>query len=93
MLVDLTVALLVTGIVGLLAAGFVALAGHGLGVSTRNVRQASAILGCVYVAVILARTVRRHWIISGQVAANEPAHEPAAPSGNADAQPSTSSAT
>ena len=91
MLVDLAAALFIVGIIGLLAAGLIAIAGQSLGVTVRNVRQASAILGCVYVLVIWARTLRRHWIISRQGATNEPAHQPEPP-GNTDAQPSTSSA-
>jgi hypothetical protein len=92
MLVDLVAALFVTSAIGLLAAGLIALAGHSLGVTLRNVRHASAVLGCVYIFSIWARTLHRHWIISGQVAANEPTHEPQA-SESANAQPSTSSAT
>ena len=78
MLIDLAAALFILAVVGLLAAGLVALAGSGLRVNLQHVRRASAIVGCVYVLVIWVRTLRRHWIIAGHVMDETPAAKPQA---------------
>ncbi len=67
MIIDAVTALLILAVVVLLAFGLVAVAGRNLGVNFLHVRQAAGILGGIYVAVIWVRTLRRHWIIAGQV--------------------------
>src|ERR1700730_13936413 len=67
MVIDAVAALLVLAVVVLLAFALVAVTGHGLGVTFLHIRQAAGILGGIYVSVIWGRTLRRHWIIAGQV--------------------------
>ncbi len=67
MLIDVTAALFLVTVIGLLAAGLVLLAGATLGVTQQHIRSATAILGSIYVVVIFARALRRHWIVAGHV--------------------------
>lgn len=67
MIVDFLAALVILALVVLVAAGLVKVGGHSLGVNFSHIRQAAEILGGIYVLVIWARTLRRHWIVAGHV--------------------------
>ncbi len=67
MIVDIFSATVIISLVGLVAAGLVVVSGHGFGVTLSHIRQATEILGGIYILVIWARTLRRHWAIAGHV--------------------------
>lgn len=79
MVVDITAALVIIALVGLVASGLVVAGGHSLGVTLSHVRQAVEILGCVYVLVIWARTLWRHWIVAGYAKPGKPDVTPEMP--------------
>lgn len=67
MIVDISAALVIVFLVALIVAGLVFVSGHSFGVSYLHVRESAEILGGVYVLAVWARTLRRHWIVAGQV--------------------------
>jgi hypothetical protein len=79
MIIDAVAALLILAVVVLLAFGLVAAAGRNLGVNFLHIRQVAGILGGIYVSVIWMRTLRRHWIIAGQVKDEKPSPTPETP--------------
>jgi hypothetical protein len=66
MLLDTAAALFVLVLVSCLATVLIAVSGTGFRLSFWYVRRAAAIVGCVYLFVIWARTLWRHWFIAGQ---------------------------
>jgi hypothetical protein len=90
MLIDVAAASFILAVIVLVAAGLVELVGSGLGVNLRHLRHTAGILGSVYVFVIWARTLRRHWIIAGQIMDGKPTAESQVPEAR-DAQPATPS--
>ena len=79
MIIDISAVFLIIAMVVLVAVGLVAVAGRNLGVSFMHVRQAAGIIGGIYVIVIWMRTLRRHWIVAGQVREEKPTATPTAP--------------
>ena len=72
MIVDISAALVILALVVLVAAGLVKVGGHSMGVNFSHIRQSAEILGGIYILVIWARTLRRHWIIAGHVKDENP---------------------
>jgi hypothetical protein len=66
MMIDIAAALIILALVVLVATGLVFAGGHSFGVGFTQIRQTAEILGGVYLLVIWARTLVRHWVVAGQ---------------------------
>lgn len=90
MIVDISAALAILALVVLIAAGLVVAGGRGFGLNFSHIRQAAEILGGIYLFVIWARTLRRHWIIAGYVKAEKDVTPKAPEVPNAESSPAAS---
>jgi hypothetical protein len=91
MIVDILAASVILALVVLVAAVLVFVGGHSFGINVSHVRQAAELLGGVYLLVIWARTLWRHWIVAGHTNDDKPVVTPPVPEvSNAESSPATS---
>jgi hypothetical protein len=91
MLIDLTAAVLVLVVVTAFGALMVALSSNRWGIHLRHVQLSVAILGCIYVLILWAQTLRRHWTIAGEPTDQSGASRPEVTGAAADVRPDTNS--